>query len=85
MYRNIINELLKWKSSPGRKPLLLLGARQVGETYILKHMGNTYYKNVAYINCDNNPKLNEYEGSPLLHEWLSRTRQVDQCAFVRSL
>jgi len=54
MYRNIINELITWKDSPDRKPLILLGARQVGKTYILKHFGKTCYKNVAYINCDNN-------------------------------
>ena len=59
MYRNIINELIKWKESPDRKPLILLGARQVGKTYILKHLGNTCYKNVAYINCDNNARVKD--------------------------
>lgn len=59
MDRNIINELVRWKESPDRKPLILLGARQVGKTYILKHFGKTYYKNVAYINCDNNTKVKD--------------------------
>lgn len=59
MYRNIINELIKWKDSPDRKPMILLGARQVGKTYILKHFGKTYYENVAYINCDNNLKVKD--------------------------
>ena len=59
MYRNIINELIRWKESPDRKPLILLGARQVGKTYILKHFGKTCYKNVAYINCDNNAKVKD--------------------------
>lgn len=59
MHRNIINELVKWKESPDRKPLILLGARQVGKTYILKYFGKTYYKNVAYINCDNNAKVKD--------------------------
>lgn len=59
MYRNVINELIKWKESPDRKPLILLGARQVGKTYILKHYGKAYYKNVAYINCDNNAKVKD--------------------------
>lgn len=59
MYRNIINELIKWKESPDRKPLILLGARQVGKTYILKYFGNTCYKNVAYINCDNNARVKD--------------------------
>ncbi len=59
MYRNIINELIRWKESPDRKPLILLGARQVGKTYILKHFGKTCYKNVAYINCDNNARVKD--------------------------
>ena len=59
MYRNIINELVRWKESSDRKPLILLGARQVGKTYILKHFGKTYYKNVAYINCDNNARVKD--------------------------
>ncbi len=59
MYRNIINELVRWKESPHRKPLVLLGARQVGKTYILQHFGNTHYKHVAYINCDNNRQVKD--------------------------
>ena len=29
MYRKALEELKEWKSSPGRKPLILKGARQV--------------------------------------------------------
>ena len=46
-----------WKESSDRKPLILLGARQVGKTYILKHFGKNYYKNTVYINCDKNEKV----------------------------
>ena len=52
MERLIIEELLLWKSSSRRKPLILNGARQVGKTWILKHFGEMYYDNVVYINCD---------------------------------
>ena len=54
MERLIIKDLITWKNSPDRKPLILLGARQVGKTYILRHFGMQEYENVAYINCDNN-------------------------------
>lgn len=54
MERTIINKLVSWKERSDRKPLILLGARQVGKTYILKEFGKRYYDNVAYINCDNN-------------------------------
>ena len=54
MYRYIINQLIEWKNSEGRKPLIVLGARQVGKTYSLLDFGKRHYKYVAYINCDNN-------------------------------
>ncbi len=59
MKRNIIAQLYEWKKSPYRKPLILIGARQVGKTYILKKFGEEAYENVAYINCDNNPKVQD--------------------------
>lgn len=58
MQRNIYAELLKWKNSNSRKPLILQGARQVGKTWILNEFGNKEYDKYVYINCDNNPLLN---------------------------
>lgn len=54
MYRDIVNQLVEWKKSEERKPLVVLGARQVGKTYSLLDFGKQHYKYVAYINCDNN-------------------------------
>lgn len=54
MYRKIYSKLLEWKNSEIVKPLILLGARQVGKTYILKEFGQREFENVTYINCDNN-------------------------------
>ncbi len=54
MYRNILTQLEAWRTKPGRKPLVLSGARQVGKTYILRHFGKKAFRNVAYINCDDN-------------------------------
>lgn len=54
MYRNIVNQLIEWKNSDERKPLIVLGARQVGKTYSLLDFGKQHYKHVAYINCDEN-------------------------------
>lgn len=54
MERFIMDDLVRWKNRNDRKPLVLLGARQVGKTYILKEFGRREYENVAYINCDNN-------------------------------
>ena len=54
MERFIMQDLIAWKNREDRKPLVLLGARQVGKTYILKEFGQREFENVAYINCDNN-------------------------------
>ncbi len=52
MERKIIKELRKWKDEPERKPLILLGARQAGKTWILKRFGQLEFENVTYVNCD---------------------------------
>lgn len=54
MKRNIYTELIKWKENPGHKPLVLLGARQVGKTYIVKEFGSNEFENMVYVNCHNN-------------------------------
>lgn len=58
MYRIKINELIEWKLKKNRKPLLFLGARQVGKTYLLQTFGKNNYKQMAYINFErpNAPK-----------------------------
>ncbi|MDY6241784.1 MAG: ATP-binding protein [Prevotella sp.] len=55
MERKIFPELIKWKDREGRKPLLLLGVRQVGKTWLMKTLGQRCFDNVAYINCDAEP------------------------------
>lgn len=57
MERYIYKQLLEWKTSPTRKPLILQGARQVGKTYLLKEFGRREYHNLVYINCDNNENM----------------------------
>ena len=55
--RNIIRDLLEWKDSPRRKPLLLKGVRQCGKTWILKHFGEKYFADVVDFNFDKDPGL----------------------------
>lgn len=55
MERNIYQQLVAWKNAENRKPLILLGARQVGKTYILQELGNREFDNLVYVNCHNNP------------------------------
>ena len=60
MERFILNDLIKWKNSKYRKPLILKGVRQVGKTWILKEFGNRYYENIAYFNFDENPEYRQF-------------------------
>lgn len=59
MYREKIKELLKWKDSQDRKPLILRGASQVGKTWLIKEFGKNYYEKCAYINFDDNSRMKQ--------------------------
>ena len=59
MERLLISQLLKWKESHGRKPLVLEGARQVGKTWLLKEFGRKYFKDICYINFEQSDVLGE--------------------------
>ena len=52
MERFLYRELIKWKQSQGRKPLILNGARQVGKTWLLQEFGHREYPRMAYFACD---------------------------------
>ena len=59
MKRKIYDELLKWKNN-NNKPLMVLGVRQCGKTYIINEFCKNEYKNYIYVNLfeqDNIVKL----------------------------
>ncbi len=53
--RFILDELIKWKKSKYRKPLIL--KIQIERQYILKQFGKENYEDVAYFNFDNDEDL----------------------------
>lgn len=57
MKRNAIQELVTWKSSEDRKPMVLKGARQVGKTWLMKEFGQNYYDSYVYFNFDEEDEL----------------------------
>lgn len=84
MYRDKINELIKWKGSSRRKPLLLTGVRQCGKTYIVKKFGQEYFKNLVYINFEENKSLSaifEYDLEP--ERIIKELKNVMQCEVVQ--
>ena len=54
MERFLMDDLVGWKNSVRRKPLVLNGARQVGKTWLLMEFGARHFESVAYVNLDNN-------------------------------
>ncbi|MBO7658498.1 MAG: ATP-binding protein [Clostridia bacterium] len=60
MERYAMNDLLKWKKSKRRKPLVVLGARQVGKTWILEEFGKSFPDGFVRINFDRQPELRQF-------------------------
>ncbi len=59
MERKMSNILLKWKDDDEKMPLIVYGARQVGKTFTILSFGKKYYKNVAYINFEDNNEISK--------------------------
>ena len=69
MYREKIKRLIKWKLSETRLPLVVLGARQVGKTWLIKEFGKTEYSKMVYVNFED-----EIEMSNLFQDDLNTQR-----------
>lgn len=59
MERKMSKKLLDWKNNKEKTPLILYGARQVGKTYTILTFGKENYKNVAYINFEDNTEISK--------------------------
>lgn len=77
MKRFITNNLIKWKNSKYRKPLIIKGARQVGKTYIIKEFGKENYEGVAYFNFDHDKDLYN-----LFEKTKNPKRILEQLSFI---
>ena len=59
MKRFAMEQLQSWKEKEKRKPMIIMGARQVGKTWLMKEFGKKYYEKTAYISFYNNQRMNE--------------------------
>ena len=81
MYRYKINDLIEWKNSKNRKPLIIRGARQVGKTWLMKEFGKKYYEKYAYINFDDNTRMKnlfeeDFENTLIILDEIQETPQA---------
>ena len=58
MYRFIEEDLKKWKND-SKMPLMLVGARQVGKTYVLDNFCKENYEKYIYINLDKEEDISQ--------------------------
>lgn len=71
--RDVTQQLLVWKNSSDRKPLIVRGARQIGKSWAVEDFGKRYYEHLAVFNFDRKRELAEVFGktkepSRLIHE-----------------
>lgn len=60
MERDLYAELVEWKTSSRRKPLLVRGARQTGKTFLLRQFGDREYERVVYCDFEEDPALDGF-------------------------
>ena len=75
MYREKVEELIKWKKGRVRKPLILQGAKKVGKTYLMKDFAKNNYKNIIYINL--NPETQKTEIEEKLFKVLNQEKEIE--------
>jgi predicted AAA+ superfamily ATPase len=60
MKRKLEQQLVKWKNSENRMPLIVSGARQVGKTWLLEEFAASCYENYIRISLDINQRAAAY-------------------------
>lgn len=59
MQRKIYQEILNWKNSNITKPLMIIGSRQIGKTYIIEEFCKNEFENYIEINLQKSPQIVE--------------------------
>ena len=60
MKRTALSFLQDWLQSDSRKPLVIRGARQVGKTWLIRHLAATQQKQLIELNFEKNPEYKQY-------------------------
>lgn len=84
--RKIEDVLVQWKSTDGHKPLVIMGIRQCGKTFIAQHFAEANYQNVIYINFIKQPeRINAFLGSKDVNDiLLNLSAQIQGVTFTPS-
>ena len=82
--RKIEDALNQWKNTTGHKPLVIMGIRQCGKTFIVQHFAGANYKKVIYINFIKQPeRINVFLGSKDVNDiLLNLSAQIPDITFT---
>ena len=82
--RKIEDTLTQWKNTPNHKPLVIMGIRQCGKTFIAQHFAEANYKTVVYINFIKQPeRISAFVGSKAVDDiLLSLSAQIAGVTFT---
>lgn len=83
MKRQILEQMRRWKSSERRKPLVLMGARQVGKTTSLRRFAETDYDNNVYLNFEDEPHLKSMFDSSIKPEYLLNAMKIEKGGIIQ--
>lgn len=78
-----MESLQSWKNEAKRKPLILMGARQVGKTFALKKFGEEKYANTVYLNFEDNPRLCKLFEASLDPQMILKALAIEMNAEIR--
>ncbi len=70
-YRNLLKELEAWRISPGRKPLVIRGARQVGKTTLVHEFGKQF-RQYIYVNLEHDKDARLFDRTDDVHQLLKQ-------------
>ncbi len=56
MYREIMDDLIRWKTKIRRKPLLITGVRQCGKTFIIEEFGKNRFEGFVKLDFERSEK-----------------------------
>ena len=68
MERKFIEQLKKWKDNNIKEPLMVIGARQTGKTYIIQEFCKGNYENYIYLNFEDINQLDSAFEQDLIPE-----------------
>ena len=64
MYRKFYEELSFWEDNNIKEPMLIMGARQIGKTWLIKKFCEDRYKDYVYINLEEREDIKSvFEGN----------------------